>query len=380
MMAPTGEVDTQVRPALTAARRDQFLFVDGLRALAALVVVTYHAMLFTGNTDDYQRSLPSPLRLILEQGHYGVAVFIVLSGFVLGLPAARNGGRLRGGWRRYAVRRARRILPPYYAALAMFLALIAAVPLLQQGRGTAWDSKVPVTSGGLISHLLLVHNARWDWQGQIDGPMWSVATEWQLYFLLPALLLPLWRRWGVTLMVTVSVVIGVGVHYVAPALDGAHLWYLGLCAFGMAAARAVVVGVEVRGRLGASAVVLAVLAVFQPRFDLPTWVLESAVGVVVALTLVRLADSGGRARQVLEHRRVVGVGLFSYSIYLVHSPLLGLANLLLLPVQMPWLLRFAVMLLVVVPAAIGVSYLFHLAIERRFLTSHQRDAVPAATA
>ena len=50
--------------------------------------------------------------------------FIVLSGYSLMIPAARNGGELVGGFRRYIFRRARRILPPYYAALICSIALI----------------------------------------------------------------------------------------------------------------------------------------------------------------------------------------------------------------------------------------------------------------
>jgi peptidoglycan/LPS O-acetylase OafA/YrhL len=68
------------------------------------------------------------------------------------------------------------------------LVLIAVIPALHRQSGTAWDSKVPVTLGGVLSHLVLMHNLRLDWQGQVDGPMWSVATEWQLYFLLPLVL------------------------------------------------------------------------------------------------------------------------------------------------------------------------------------------------
>ncbi len=323
-----GNLQTQSAVVRPGSGRDQFMFVDGLRAVAALAVATYHAMLFTGRTDSYKAELPDPVRLVLEQGHYGVAAFIVLSGFVLTLPLARGELALRGGWRSYLGRRAWRILPPYYVALAIYTSLIIAIPALRTHQDTAWDSKVPVTDGGLISHLLLVHNLQWEWQGQIDGPMWSVATEWQLYFLLPLLLLPLWRRAGLPRTVVLAVGIGVAIHYLLPSLDGAHFWFLGLFALGMAASQATVTQMPTGRWLVGSAPVLVAMAALQSKLNLPTWLLETTVGVVIALLVVRLAaEPRSVVRRALEWRGMVFVGLFSYSLYLIHSPLLGFGNL-----------------------------------------------------
>ena len=70
---------------------------------------------------------------LFRHGHYAVAVFIVLSGFCLMLPVTRDpNGRLPGGFAAYLGRRARRILPPYYAALGMCWIAIALIPALRQ--------------------------------------------------------------------------------------------------------------------------------------------------------------------------------------------------------------------------------------------------------
>jgi peptidoglycan/LPS O-acetylase OafA/YrhL len=121
------------------------------------------------------------LKRAFSYGHYSVAVFIVLSGFCLALPVALSPDRqLRGGFGRYIRRRALRILPPYFAALFLFIALIAVTPLLQTPAGTAWDSKIPMTKGAVLSHVALIHNVIPGLNYRIDGPMWSVATEWQI--------------------------------------------------------------------------------------------------------------------------------------------------------------------------------------------------------
>src|SRR5438445_13464934 len=89
--------------------------LEGLRGLAALYVVVNHIFLraFPGYPVDH-----APFWAAwFIYGRFAVVVFIVLSGFSLALSPARHGFRLDGVWR-FAVRRARRILPAYWAALA----------------------------------------------------------------------------------------------------------------------------------------------------------------------------------------------------------------------------------------------------------------------
>jgi peptidoglycan/LPS O-acetylase OafA/YrhL len=99
-------------------------FLDGIRGLACLYVAMYHAAIFAGHYglarashgEEYS-ALGNAIKFLTSFGHYGVAVFIVLSGFCLAIPVARDAGlNLRGGIGEYLKRRARRILPTYYAA------------------------------------------------------------------------------------------------------------------------------------------------------------------------------------------------------------------------------------------------------------------------
>ena len=137
------------------------------------------------------RFLWAPLR-VLTFGHYAVDVFIVLSGFCLALPVVLKGGVLRQGTIGFYLSRARRILPPYYAAL--FIALIARWLFMSMGGHKIASSTL--TTWGVISHLLLIHDLFPSTIGQLDGPLLSVGVEWRIYFLFPLLVL-LWRRTGV---------------------------------------------------------------------------------------------------------------------------------------------------------------------------------------
>ena len=377
-------------------------FLDGLRGLSALYVALYHALLFTGYGVERETYSPA-FRLLgglLSFGPYAVAVFIVLSGFCLTLPVARNPARtLRGGFRAYITRRARRILPPYYAALFLFLALIALVPVLQTPAGTAWDSKIPLSLGGVVSHLLLVQNVHPGWMFEIDGPMWSVATEWQLYFLFP-LLLVLWRRFGLAASVGFALTVSLIPQVLLPSqfsFRWLHPWFFGLFALGMAGA---VVAFSpapfwagARARLpwrglalGSAFVAVALAAVSEFVLGLPTYLTETVLGGAVAAGLVyyTLLETRPESRPASPLRRllnapvVVGLGTFSYSVYLLHSPLLGLFNLLTLSLPLSADLRLLLMLGAGLPLAVLASYGFYQIAERPFTAAGRTPAGTAA--
>ena len=176
-----------LKSGTSAQQRLRLHFLDGLRGLASLYVVLVHINRYMGE------QVPVFLQIIgrtFRYGNFAVAIFIVLSGFVLMLPVARSQkGCLPGGFWDYIQRRSRRILPPYYAAL--FFSLLTAVIILgfiyffnfkwhespEYGEFHPFFSPIDV-----ITHLLLIHDLSRDTLGSINAPMWTVATEWQIYF------------------------------------------------------------------------------------------------------------------------------------------------------------------------------------------------------
>jgi peptidoglycan/LPS O-acetylase OafA/YrhL len=362
-----------------ASRRLDHL--DGLRAVAALYVVLFHAGVCF---------LKAPLPLwaraasrLLVFGHEAVAIFIVLSGYCLMLPAARGEGRLAHGVRGYFVRRAWRILPPYYAALLLSLAMIALVPALgaQAPTGTIWDDTHPAFAAGpVLSHLLLVHNLSPAWVFTINGPLWSVATEWQIYFFLPFLFLPLWRRRGALALLAVAFALGYLPLLVAPAMARTALpWYLGLFALGLVAAGISCAPRPLEERLRRTvpwgAVALALFAVcglggmalaglwfrWKPATD-------ALVGLATAALLIHCArNPGSLARRLLSSPPVVKVGHFSYSLYLVHLPVVALCYFLVRALALGPVAHVLVLLAVATPASLAVAYAFHLLVERHFM-------------
>jgi len=148
--------------------------VDGLRALAALGVVIYHAIQLD----------PRAFKINLAQwwwypyaGQTGVDLFFVLSGFLLFLPFARAllDSRPLPDTRRFFTRRAQRILPAYIACMA----IMVAVQWSQYGNATgALD---------VGAHLLFIHDMIPPFNNAINGVFWTLALEGQFYLMLPVL-------------------------------------------------------------------------------------------------------------------------------------------------------------------------------------------------
>src|SRR5206468_9452012 len=149
-------------------------------------------------------------------GRCAVIVFIAISGFSLGLGPARSGWRF-DSIATFARRRAWRILPPYWAALAFSL-LMTWFVLAQPG----WqipDGRSVVIYGLLLQDVIPVAIP--------NRAFWSIAVEAQLYVLLPALLL-LVRRAGGLAMVAVVAVVVLPVGLLAPHVALLNLALIGL--------------------------------------------------------------------------------------------------------------------------------------------------------
>src|SRR3954453_6181215 len=129
------------------AHRPRLAGPGGVRGLAALFVVVDHVFLraFPGYPVDHAPFWAG----WFIYGRFAVVVFIVLSGFSLALAPARHGWRL-DSVSRFAYRRARRILPAYWAALAFSLA-VAWLVVRPPGQG-APDAKSVIVNGLLVQN------------------------------------------------------------------------------------------------------------------------------------------------------------------------------------------------------------------------------------
>jgi peptidoglycan/LPS O-acetylase OafA/YrhL len=388
--------------------RPPLKYLDGLRGLSALYVTASHAyqtysVLFSGRANDRIADALLGGMHWLDHGRSAVAVFIVLSGYCLSLPVAQSSdGRLIGGTIGFFLRRARRLLPPYYGALICSLVLIATVPGLRESDSSDWHrafwSQVfpSDTPGVILSHLLLVHNFHPRWQHAIDYPMWSLATEWQIYLLFP-ILVGIWRRATIGHAVMAALRITLGLEIVLIVLaPGINPWppqFLTLFALGMAAATVnyprpsdpAAARSMPWGWLAAS--LLGLYVVMEATVG--RWLLASghqqapdlAVGGGTACLLVFCTNSiqsGARGRVVrwLESNVLVGIGRFSYSLYLIHAPVLAVVFVTLEAFGLSCVVIQVLMLSLGMSISLLVAYVFYLGFERPFLRARTGPSAP----
>jgi peptidoglycan/LPS O-acetylase OafA/YrhL len=385
-----------------ASRRVRLETIDALRALAAMAVVIVHSFEIyglgitdVGNGSGGLTNSPAHQLIaglyewLFRLGGLAVPIFIILSGYSLMIPIARSSQSLTtfAQLRTFFYRRAKRVMPPYYAAMVLSLLVIAFVPGMNAASGVYWDRALRgLDAPNLGVHLLLVHNLSDNWRDSINPPMWSMAVEWQIYFLFPLLVL-LWRRFGGMVALGVAAVYSIAPMYLPLiVLPFSHTYFVLLFAVGMAGAMInfATSGLEaqLRTRLpwgllaGLGFLAFAAMHVgAQLGLPLPDgWMPELLIGAAVMALVVHCTRSqlDGRpsaAERALSRPMLARIGLFSYSLYLVHLPILALLALLArnlgLPTTTAYLLVFAAGL----PLSLLVSYGFHLLFERPFLNS-----------
>jgi peptidoglycan/LPS O-acetylase OafA/YrhL len=313
-------------------------------------------------------------------GQFAVLAFIVLSGFSLALSPARAGWRL-DGIVAYARRRARRILPAYWAALAFSLAVAwLVVPQPRSG--------IPDVTSVLVNGLLV--------QNIVGAPspntaFWSIAVEVQLYILLPVLLLMIRRRGALAMVATVTLVVAavgiVGPHVarldtfvIESAPEVAALFALGIVSAGVVVAGARRAWPWPWLALGAAAPVFATIA-WQGSawtFDRLYWV-DLALAPAIAFLLIGLAT--GRPApllRLLDSRPIRGLGSSSYSLYLTHAPIIAIVYELFVAHWFhPGTAAFFVSLAIVLPLTIAFARAFASVFEHGYFQRRRPSPVPA---
>ncbi|AFY42557.1 acyltransferase [Nostoc sp. PCC 7107] len=364
-------------------------YLDGLRGLASLYVVLVHV------EPAITEQLPFHWFIfvrVMKYGAFSVISFIVLSGYVLMLPVVRSqDGKLQGSLINYLKRRSRRILPPYYIALFICLLIGGIVFICEQFTSFKWDKVAGLGSFDpkfnwvdIITHLLLVHNFSEHTYITINPPMWSIATEWQMYFLFPLLLLPIWRCFGLLMLVIIAFAIGlIPVYLFNGFMEQANPWLLGIFCLGMAAAD---IGFSQKPRLvamrnslpwGGLAIIFTCVAFITEwrRLGLHIWINQSFAGLAFACLFIALTKSIVEGKppslvlRILEHPLAIALGTFSYSLYLTHGPVLVFVRYFLfyLPIS-PDMFAAASYLLGTAMSLI-IAYWFYLFFERPFMSN-----------
>jgi peptidoglycan/LPS O-acetylase OafA/YrhL len=341
---------------MTATQRDdptvggpaatRLAWLDALRGLGALAVVAEHLLTW---------AIPWLRPYWFNLGLFGVLVFFLVSGYIIPTSLER-----RGDVRAFWIGRFFRLYPLYLAVIAVMLAFAWWLPVREQ---------VPREAASVASHATMLLDAVG--VGGIADTMWTLSYEMVFYLLVTALFVTGVRKGrGLAAVLFALAAIAAGVLLAAPPLSGGWLGWASAAVFALGLA-AVVSGavpgpVRVAGgcALGLMALALLLLSSRVPWFGAavvavmfagtaiqrwergtgtlwpvaltaallalaPLWAIDAGwwwVQPRVWLTTLALTAATFAGGMLLRGRRVprplVWLGVISYSLYLLHHPLL----------------------------------------------------------
>lgn len=292
--------------------------IDGLRAIAVMAVVLAHSGLGW-----------------LPGGFAGVDVFFVISGYLITGILLRDAESGDFSFRRFYVRRARRILPALFVMLAVCWvgAAFLMTPSQFKDHALAQASTVIFLSNAYFWSLFGYFSP-----SAAEQPLlhtWSLAVEEQFYLLFPLLLLVLWRigRFrAVAAGVAVMTLLSLGVSEWGWRHKPEANYFFSLSRFWELLAGSACALIERRRQMASNALAWSGLALLAGSLVLldesvPFPSVYALAPVAGAALLLLFARPGTAVAWLLSVRGLRGVGLISYSVYLWHQPVFALAHL-----------------------------------------------------
>jgi len=295
--------------------------IDGLRALAVMLVVIYHA---------FPTWLPG--------GFIGVDIFFVISGYLISSIIFKSLANEQFSFADFYMRRIRRIFP------ALFLVLAACYAF-------GWNTLPAPEYQQLGKHIaagaaFVANFALWSESGYFDSEafgkpllhLWSLGIEEQFYIVWPLLLFAIWRLPGKRLMALtiVALALSFATNLGSIERDLVAAFYSPLARFWELLAGAVLAGVALRqgprfidpgcrqGNLRALAGALLLLAgvcLISDGDRFPGW--WALLPTSGAVLLIAAGPKAWLNRHLLSAPPVVWIGLISFPLYLWHWPLLA---------------------------------------------------------
>ncbi len=307
--------------------------LDSMRGVAALIVVFNHLYNFIPAlaADTSWLFNYTPVHWLVA-GRQAVMLFFVLSGFVLALPYFNGYAQ---AYKPYLIRRFCRIYIPFFVVLlvaALLWKLLASASLSYAPHGDEWS--YPVDLFGFVSHILMLGVGMGN---ALNPPMWTLIIEMRVSIIFPVLVVLVRRfSWG---LVIAGVFVWYGIAKLYVFLDGAGNFYMANTHLGAILLTLYYVPYFLFGIFIAShADFFKMLMSRIPRilhflfalliFLMPYAFLKGNFMIaelwygVVASYLVLICVSFDRVNDLLSGGVLQWLGKVSYSLYLVHMPVL----------------------------------------------------------
>ena len=349
--------------------------IDGLRAVALVAVLLYHAKLGT----------------FLQGGFCGVDVFFVISGYVVSLSLLRQIRADKFTFSTFLVRRIHRLSPALLATILCGNEVVRRT-FTQEHCGEA--SKLAMAASFSVSNFVLwLQSNYFDTESSLKPYLhtWSLSVEWQFYLTWALLARFVYKRIerkrvqlqilsGITLFSVVSTAFVVSKHpsaafynimfrYFEFMFGAVPAWY----AFMSSKPSSIDENAEIApvrtwslllsdlyAFLGMS-VILAYFMAFKDSYPFPGL---TVVPLCFASALIIIHSSRSYLGKILRHKLMLWLGEISYSVYLVHWPMLVFLDYVLLSKSTSLQRLFTILL------SIPTGHLLNRVVERPFHMPH----------
>lgn len=296
--------------------------IDGLRALAILLVVIYHA---------FPKLLPG--------GFIGVDVFFVISGYLISTIIYEHLEKGDFSFSNFYLRRIKRIFPALLAVLITCFAIgwftLLADEYKQLGKHIAGGA-------GFISNLML-----WSESGYFDSAshtkpllhLWSLGVEEQFYFIWPVIIWAAWKFQLNLMAVAISIALisfGINIYQIHYIDNLATTFYLPHSRFWELMAGAIlaqytlkhpVLGKPIQNAqsaVGLTLILVGVALINTQSLFPGYWALLPVIGTVL---IINAGPEARINRFLFGHPILVWIGLISFPMYLWHWPALVFARI-----------------------------------------------------
>lgn len=296
--------------------------IDGLRALAVLAVVTYHAF-------------PA----LAPGGFVGVDVFFVISGFLISsliIEDARNG---QFSYRNFYARRVKRIFPAL--VLVLFTCMVIGWFCFLPDEFQMLGRHVFAGAGFWINFTFYREAGYFDVQAVYKSllHLWSLAIEEQFYLLWPPVIaLSVWLRWRIATVALVTILASLAACLVITRSSPSAAFYLPwyrawelLCGAFLACVPTIAGDADraspsrLASGLGLLLILVSVFA-FSGKDPFPGW--RAVLPVAGTSLLIAAGSQAGINRTILAHPAAVSIGLISYPLYLWHWPAISIPEII----------------------------------------------------
>jgi len=293
--------------------------IDGLRAIAVLPVILFHAGLE-----------------VFGGGFVGVDVFFVISGYLITTIIIQDIENKNFSLIDFYERRARRIIP------ALIFVSLACIPFswTWMSPSQMQDFSQSLIGVGLFSSNILfwIESDYFDTASALKPLLhtWSLAVEEQFYLAFPIFLLAIWGYgknkviWILFSLSLISLVLSeLGWRHTASAnfyLLPTRAWEI--LAGSIAALTLQKYHVKANSTLSLLGLITIIFSIFTFNWTTPTPSLHSLIPVVGTVFVIIFAGEGTLTEKILSTSQLVKIGLISYSAYLWHQPLFAFARIL----------------------------------------------------